>query len=279
MQVSITPQMKAQIDALMESGRYSDVNELFLDALQYMVMDEVQFASITNRSHTIDSENVFNRMQEDLYRGHLEPGDPLPSPEEIAQEMRVSAHAVETAFERLVDANYVEPTDDGFRVTSNPPHATENPFSCVAIPHCASIHDLLEVRAGLEAQGVALAVERATEQDIRFIEEALETAHANATSGKAHRDADIAFHMAIAYATHNIVYIDLIKRFYEQMYDEIDALHELLSVPPHHVRIVEQHHFKILNSITSRDKDGAKRHMLQHIMFLKGFINKQSQVG
>jgi len=274
MQISVTPELELQIKEKIDCGNYSSADELICDALHSMLTHEMQFASISNRKANIESDLVFNQLREHIYRGEFRPGEKLPAVERMAGLMAVASASVERALESLAGAGCLEKCPGGY-VVSSMGEASPTPFSLVTISGNASLNELLEVRAGLESYGVVLAVERATRRDIDFMKEALAKGAAVSQEKGAARDADIAFHLGIAYATHNVVYIDLIKRFYEQMFDEVAKLHSLLYETPSLLELIEQHHFKILDAIVGRDKEGARRHMLQHIVFLKSFINRR----
>lgn len=275
MHIPVTSEIEHLIKTIIQSGQYANTDELISDALHSLLADDEQYTSITKQRTHNESEMVLSQLQEHIYRGQLQPGERLTPTKRIAQLMRVSPSSVNTAIQSLMETGYLQRRDGNYYVGTTKQETRHNPFSSVTMPHAASLNELLEVRAGLEGHGVILAVERATDQDIEFLKDALRKVTTAQQDSMTERDADIAFHMGIAYATHNLVYIDLIRRFYDQMFLEIDQLHSLLYETPDNLLIIEQHHFKILHAISSRDKDGAKRHMLQHILFLKSFINNE----
>ncbi len=280
MNLSLPPDLEELIEEQVNSGQYVSAEELVCDALHNKFASAIQFESLSNRKTDRQPELVFSKIHESIYSESLKPGECLGTEKDIAQMMQVERLSVEQALKALKEAGCVEKDDEeNYFVTFSKPHISVNPFSTVTTYNNDSIYDLLEVRAGLESHGVVLAVERATDQDIQFMEEALSKNAGGVQNKNSARDADVAFHLGIAYATHNIIYIDLIKRFYEQMFSSINELHSLLYETPKNLEIIEQHHFKILSAISGRDKDGAKRHMLQHIMFLKSFLSTHARTG
>jgi len=280
MNLSLPSDLKELIEEQIKSGQYVSAEELVCDALHNKFANAIQFETLSNRKTDPQPELVFSKIHESIYSESLKPGEYLGTENDIAQMMQVERLSAEKAMKALWEAGCVEKDEnETYFVTFSKPHISVNPFSTVTTCNDESIYDLLEVRAGLESYGVVLAVERATDQDIQFMEEALSKDRANTQDKNSARDADIAFHLGIAYATHNIIYIDLIKRLYEQMFSSINELHSLLYETPKNLEIIEQHHFKILSAISGRDKDGAKRHMLQHIMFLKSFLSTHARTG
>lgn len=279
MQISVTPELENEIKKQLDSGEYENTEDLICDALRSKLIDEAQQAFIISRKSITEQELVFSRIQESIYREDLKPGDKLLSVRRLSEILLVSVSSVEDAIRKLISSNYLEVREgQGIFIKDNSTQKNNCHFSCVTYPHLNSLNDLLEVRAGLEGQGVVMAVERATFEDIKRLKEALSKIPANRQDMSSARDADMNFHINIAYATHNLVYIDLIKKFYEQMFEEINALHSLLYETPFNLEIIEKHHFKILGAIIQKDKEGARRHMLQHIVFIKSFIKKHYPV-
>lgn len=214
-------------------------------------------------------------MRESIYRGGLKIGEKLPAEREIADHMRVSRSSVRKAILRLIDLGYVQ-NRQGQGTLVRLPEVREQytPFAYVTSPGQSSLDELMEVRIGLECQGVALAAERANEMDIAFLELAFSEMNNWQPDRQKARDADMRFHMGIAYATHNSVHVDLTRRFYDYMFHSINKLHALLYEKNNNLGIIDQQHFKILDALKCRDGESASRYMLQHITFLRGFLKE-----
>ena len=80
-----------------------------------------------------------------------------------------------------------------------------------------TIVELLEVRLVLESNSAVLAARRATEEDVRIIEQSLNRL-LEARDLERNLDNELSFHMNIAYATKNIVQVHLMKSFYDVLY-------------------------------------------------------------
>lgn len=224
------------------------------------------------------SDLVFEQLRESIYRGELKTGKRLPAEREIADRMRVSRSSVRKAILRLIDLGYVQ-NRQGQGTFVRLPEVREpyTPFASVMSPGQSSLDELMEVRIGLECQGVALAAERADEMDIAFLELAFSEMNRRQPDRQKARDADMRFHMGIAYATHNSVHVDLIRRFYDYMFHSINKLHVLLYEKNNNLGIIDQQHFKILDAVKCRDGVSASRYMLQHITFLRGFLKETAE--
>lgn len=227
----------------------------------------------TTKQHSL-SYFIFEHLRDCIYRGEISIGARIGAEEEIAESLQVSCHHVNKAISLLIDNGYVE-RREGLGHVARLPESNDGraSFPYMLLPRTSSLDELLEVRIGLESYGVMLAVERADARDIAFLQQALDELTAEPQSKESARDADIKFHMGIAFATHNSVYVDLVRRFYECMFHSVNVLHELLYEQSRNLGIIDQHHSKILDAISGRDKDAAQRYMMQHIVFLRSYIS------
>jgi DNA-binding FadR family transcriptional regulator len=223
------------------------------------------------------SDLVFEQLRESIYRGELKTGERLPSERDLSDVMQVSRSSVRKAIIQLIDLGYVENRQgQGTFVKLPEARGPHNLFAHVMTPGQSSLDELMEVRIGLECQGVALAAERANEMDIAFLELAFQEMNDCHPDREKAKSADMKFHMGIAYATHNSVHVDLTRRFYDYMFHSINKLQSLLYEKNNNLGIIDQQHFKILDAIKCRDGDSANRYMLQHITFLRGFLKEMA---
>lgn len=219
---------------------------------------------------------VFEQLRENIYRGNIRSGDKLLPERDLAISMKVSRSTIRKAIDQLIAMGYVEKRGvQGYFVKMPVPQDSHNPFSYIMTPRKSSLSELLEVRIGLEGYGVRLATERAGEKDVYFLQQAhAELSEVNPDKEKA-LDADIKFHMGIAFATHNSVYIDLVRRFYDYMFHSINQLHSLLYEKHNNLNTIEKQHWQILDAILARDSENAERYMQHHIRFLKSFLTDE----
>jgi len=236
-------------------------------------MDECTAMGIKEKKREYVSDIVFNQLRQNIYQGDFRYGEKLPPEQYLAQILHVSKSSVRQAKTLLVERGYLEKQEGkGYFVKMVEPQDPQNLFSSVMAPRQSSLTELLEVRIGLETHGVVLAAEKAEYQDLRYIESALATFTSNPSDRLKARDADIKFHMGIAFATHNSVYIDLLHRFYDYLFHSISTCQTLIYEQESNLDIVDKQHFKIYDAVKTKDIRGAKRYMWQHITFLKSFI-------
>lgn len=225
------------------------------------------------------SDQVFEQLKDLIFRGHLKPGERLMTERELAQSLGVSRPTVREAINKLVAMHLLEHRQgQGTFVIVPTAGADRNPLAAVINGHDASLMDLLEVRQGLECNAVALAARRATEDDIREIEKSVEEMEAAVGDGSLGSDADISFHMAIAYATKNIVQIHIMKSLYDLLFYGIQENLQHLYVEPANLDKVLKQHTDILDAIRQHDPDEAYAAMKRHISFVQDHF-KERNIG
>ncbi len=223
---------------------------------------------------------IFEQLRDSIFRGQLRPGEQLLPERELANTMQVSRTSVRNAITQLITMGYLETRQGkGTIVVDRLKTDANNPFASVISSGRSSIDELLEYRIGLGSHGVTLAAERATESDIKFLESVHEGAgKRGSTDPQMETEADIAFHMGIAYATHNAVYVDLTKQFYEYMFYRLKDMHCFLYEIKANNDQIEQQHGAILAGIKAHDAVAARSSMLKHIQFLRDFLREHNAV-
>lgn len=222
---------------------------------------------------------IFEQLRDNIFRGQLSPGEQLLPERELANTMQVSRTSVRNAITQLITMGYLETRQGkGTFVVDRRETVANNPFANIISPGRSSVDELLEYRIGLGTHGVTLAAERATESDIKFLESVMEKSGKIGASVQEETEADIAFHMGIAYATHNMVYVDLTRQFYEYMFYRLKELHSIMYDIKANLDQIEQQHAAILAGIKSHDPDAARASILYHIEFLRDVLREQNTV-
>jgi len=217
---------------------------------------------------------VFEQLRDSIFRGQLKPGEQLLPERELANTMRVSRTSVRNAITQLITMGYLETRQGkGTSVVDRRGTAASNPFANIISSGRSSLDELLEFRIGLGSHGVTLAAERATKSDIKFLEDVMDGAAKSGLNAQEETEADIAFHMGIAYATHNSVYVDLTRQFYEYMFYRLKELHCYLYEVRANLDQIERQHGAILAGIKKHDPVAARLSMLQHIQFLRDALH------
>lgn len=222
------------------------------------------------------SDQVFEQLKDLIFRGRLKPGEQLMTERELAQALGVSRPTVREAINKLVAIGLLEQRQgQGTFVNLAAASSAGNPLSAVMGGEEVRLEDLLEVRLGLECNAVALAARRATEEDIRELERSLEEMTADIAEGRLGADADVSFHMAVAYASKNIVQVHIMRSFYNLLFYGIkENLLRLYSSPDDFRKIASQH-TDIMEAIRRHDPEAAFDAMKNHICFVLDFFSRE----
>lgn len=221
------------------------------------------------------SDQVFEQLKDLIFRGHLKPGEQLMTERELAQALGVSRPTVREAINKLVAIRLLEQRQGQGTFVNSPANIDRNPLSAVMGGEEVRLEDLLEVRLGLECNAVALAARRATDDDIRELEKSLAEMAADIAEGRLGTDADVSFHMAIAYASKNTVQVHIMRSFYNLLFYGIkENLLRLYSSPDDLKRIISQH-TAIVEAVRRHNPEGAFDAMRNHIRFVLDFFSRK----
>ena len=91
-------------------------------------------------------------------------------------------------------------------------------------------------------------------------------------------DADVSFHMAIAYATRNSLHIQIMRDLYDYLWIGIkENQYHLLEGSNEMEEIVKQH-AQIAALIKKRDSEHAFRAMFNHLRFVLNFVKDEKGI-
>jgi GntR family transcriptional regulator, transcriptional repressor for pyruvate dehydrogenase complex len=213
------------------------------------------------------TDDVEGRIRDRIVGGDVGPGDKLPSESELREEFGVSRTVIREAISRLQAAGLVETYHGkGTFVLVRP---SDEPFSPDAhrIRTAQDRVELLELRTGLEVEAAALAASRRTPAQLAAIAGALESFRHSRSKPSATLDADFRFHLAIAAATANRYFPDLLASLGPTM---IAMPQTRLRAPgeaardPHFERVVVEHE-AIYSGIERQDGRAAAAAMRTHL--------------
>lgn len=210
-------------------------------------------------------ERVMRQLTGLIERGALNPGDQLPSERELSEELQVSRGTVREAVQFLQALGLVEIRHGSgtfVRLTTDPGELREE-WREWTIRHAKRVHDLLEIRKGLEPFAAELAAQRAGDQDLAAMEEALAQMQRATDSPDvtALVQADLAFHHALCAGAGNAALSEFADALGEQLVPERGTIWNLPGRPAR--SLVE--HRAICDAVCAGDAEGARRAVLEHL--------------
>ena len=211
------------------------------------------------------AQRVVDGLKDRILSGDLVPGAKLPSEAELIAAYGVSRTVVREAVSRLQAEGLVETFQGrGSFVLAVPEPSTFSLESSAIRTH----HDvlaMLDFRLGVESEAAALAAARVTPDSALAIEAAMEQFVAAGHEGAV--EADFAFHRAVADATGNRFYVEL-----------LDALGPMMIMLPRtrlgeaysmtdatHVDRVRREHEQVAAAVVAGDVETARAAMRVHL--------------
>jgi GntR family transcriptional regulator, transcriptional repressor for pyruvate dehydrogenase complex len=211
------------------------------------------------------AERVAADLRAEIVARRLKPGDRLPGEIEHARRLGVSRGIVREGRRQLVAAGLIEVANGRRAVVSKLRAAPLDGFLANAVAtRQLAVGEVLELRRALEIAVAGLAARRRTAGDITALARLVE--QMRATVGRmVYLKHDLAFHVALARATQNPLFVMLI----ESMRDPLAA-----SMRASHVRrrgardFAHAHaaHEAILAAVSAGDGTAAERAMRAHFV-------------
>lgn len=147
---------------------------------------------------------VLAHLRDLLVNGGVQTGQRLPSERELALSLGVSRPAVREAVRAMEMIGVLETRHGRASTVRIPDAAVLGEFFSLALAQQpAIIDDIVEVRIALERQALRLACARATDQDHRQLEQALEEIEATIGDVAKGGHADMHFHTQLVAAAHS----------------------------------------------------------------------------
>lgn len=227
--------------------------------------------NLSANSHQVDT--VLKYIKEELYSGHFQPGERLPSERRLAEKLHVSRVHVRTALQKLEFYGVVQIyPQSGAVVAPKKLHILERLITDVLQIEQYDFASLVHVRVLLELESVRLCACNRTEEDLQAIEAALSEFEAKVDTDN-RESTDFAYHQAIARGAHNPVIASLllvitpdILRYYMR--------HRICSVPQEEVMF---EHRELLRCIREQDEAGAMAMLRRHLSQLLSFVETNNE--
>ena len=212
------------------------------------------------------SQNIVEQIRKKLINGSLQPGEVLPSEENLSKIFGVSRSSIREALQILEIQGIVDRKKRSGTVIRK---LSILEMANIYLPRSdeESLLDLMETREILEVAIVELVSERASPKDVLELENLLGWMENNPEEAA---EADVAFHLALARMSRNEVMFNIVKSLKGTM----DRLQERTIYLPGRLEHVLVEHRKIIESIKSKDPELAKIYMKRHLRKVKGLLEK-----
>lgn len=211
------------------------------------------------------AQKVVAGLKDKIFSGDLPPGHKLPSEAELIDEFGVSRTVIREAVTRLRAEGLVETFQGRGSFVLAVPEPTSFTVESAAIRTQHDVLDMVDFRIGVECEAAALAATRMT-ADARATVDAALTAFVSAAPEHA-VEADFLFHRAVAAASGNRFYLDLLDSLGPMMImlarTRLGDAHSLTDAT--HVERVRREHDDIAAAVVAGDADLARAAMRVHL--------------
>ena len=213
------------------------------------------------------SEHVATTLKSQILSGDLRPGDKLPTESQLTTTFGVSRTVVREAIANLNADRLVESRQGaGIFVCDRPAMA----FSAIAqeiglkISHALNV---IEVRMGLEIESAGLAAERRNTAQQAVIQEAFFEFDRLLVQSEATGRSDFMFHRAIAEATNNPFYVEVLDALGMRAIpcDVTSPWGTDSVLTREYQAMLQAEHLAILRAISAGDADAARAAMRAHL--------------
>jgi len=215
------------------------------------------------------ADRVTELIAKDI-RGRVYPvNSRLPTEQSMTEQYGVSRTVVREAIARLKSEGLVETRQgsgtvvrdpagaDAFRLGQGDPRAAGDPAQGVL--------RILELRRGIEAEMAALAAERRSAADMAQIQQALRAISGAVKAGGDGVREDLALHMAISHAAHNVHYTELLGLLTRALHDAIRLTRGNEARRADLAAQVLAEHEAICEAIRARDPAAARTAAFLHM--------------
>ena len=212
------------------------------------------------------AHGLVEQLAGEIRDGRWRPGDKLPTESEFMQAYGVSRTVVREALSKLQAGGVVE-TRHGIGTFVLAPQATPGfRIDPAELATAVDVLAVLELRISLETESAGLAAQRRSEEQLAEIRSALDALDNAATQGDAVAP-DLRFHLAIARATGNRYFADIMAHLGATLIPRarINSPRIAMEELPQYLRRVNREHDEIYQAIARRDPESARAAMRLHL--------------
>lgn len=220
------------------------------------------------------SNLVENYIKNEIKEKRLKPGSKLPSERELSKMLNVSRTSVREAIKALITIGYLETYErKGTFLSENYKNDKSENLELKNFFNKVPIFDLMEVRIILENNFIPLAVERAEQEDIMKLENALKKMKNSENNIGEFFYGDLEFHYTLGETTHNTVIIELMKIIRDRIIREkAQFMAAGVETREKTIQVFEE----IIKSIKMKDVGKAQKLYISHLNHVEMFFEEKA---
>jgi GntR family transcriptional repressor for pyruvate dehydrogenase complex len=213
------------------------------------------------------SERVVTAIRAQVLKGDIPPGHKLPTESQLSEFFGVSRTVIREAIATLAADGLVEARQGAGVFVKDHPMLAFGSISLEIGNKISHALNVLEVRMGIEIESAGLAALRRNAAQEAQIQEAFFEFDRLLELGQATGKTDFAFHRAIAAATNNPYYVEVLDALGMRAIpcDVTSPWGTDSVLTREYQEGLQQEHFAILKAISASDPDAARAAMRTHL--------------
>ena len=172
-------------------------------------------------------EKVVEKLKESISKGEILPGDPLPSERQLMDDFGVSRSSLREAFRVMELLGLIESVPGKGRFVRHPKPPAEDEKN-IRLEDSAVL-ELMEARRILDPAIAAESAMRATSSDLTRLLWVLISTEKRLGDPNQRAQSDFDFHLALAEATHNFVFVNITRMNFDLIMATHDKIYNLLD--------------------------------------------------
>lgn len=222
------------------------------------------------------TDQVYTQLKENVVQGIWRPGDKIPSENQLVSLFGVSRASIRMAIQRMITLGLIESrAGDGTYVKEFSPSAYINEVVPLALKPEDQL-EIMELRRALETEALKLAVQRATDEDLRELEETNMRARSalKKLDLETYYKEDFQYHMQIFKMSKNGIFMKTVQMLGDVLFPHFYSIArdflQTSKVPSDEA----DDHTVIVNALKNRDADKCVRAYTKLIADLMGMYHK-----
>jgi GntR family transcriptional regulator, transcriptional repressor for pyruvate dehydrogenase complex len=224
---------------------------------------------IPNIQKTKIIEQVTTILKNHILKGKYKNGDFLPPEMELCNQLGIGRSTLREAIKTLESQGFVTKNHGvGIKVVDESLRATSDMLKILLSRKGSNMYDLIDVRYVNEIRTAELAALNATPENLDEIEKHLMIMRNSLVSNNEYLQADIEFHLAIAKASQNKIFVLILKIIRPLIEDMILKTLEYDHRPEQSLNF----HENIFKAIKEKNPDLCASAMKQHLKGTKSML-------
>jgi GntR family transcriptional regulator, transcriptional repressor for pyruvate dehydrogenase complex len=217
---------------------------------------------VTPIARTTLTAAAFEQLISYVVKGSWKAGDKIPPERELCQQLGIARTSLREALKAMELIGMLDSrVGDGTFVCPRTEFLSRPLLWAFTGSDHTELHDIMEARTIIEENLAGLAAERASDEDIGKIGEAVQAMRDSIARGDSILEADMSFHMAICHAAQNEVLRNAVQLLRNLMRQWIYYKLLIPDVAP----TVLKRHMAIYRAISRRKPSSARAEMRRHL--------------